>query len=218
MGGGTIVGGARAYWDQVAEEKTFTHPLNPAWLERWVRPDARILDYGCGYGRVLCDLAALGYQNSAGVDRSTGMIGRGRREHPALDLHAIEGDAAPFSGGTFDVVLLFAVLTCIAPDDDQRGLVGDVTRLLRPGGLVYISDMPLQSDARNRARYDAGAERFGKYGVFETEDGGVLRHHADTHFAGLLAGFRPVERETLAITTMNGNPATAIQILAHLQS
>jgi SAM-dependent methyltransferase len=217
-GGGTSVGGARGYWDQVAEEKTFTHPLNAAWLGCWVAPGARILDYGCGYGRVLGDLAALGYRNAAGVDRSPAMIERGRREHPELDLRVIEADTAPFADGTFDVVLLFAVLTCIASDDDQRALVGDIMRLLKPGGLIYLSDMPLQTDARNRARYDAGAARFGAYGVFETEDGGVLRHHTEAHFDALLAGFEPVARETLAIRTMNGNPATAVQILARLRS
>lgn len=205
--------GARAYWDRVAGEKTFTHPLNPAWLRRRVEPHAHILDYGCGYGRVLGDLAALGYRNAAGVDRSPAMIERGRREHRELDLRVIEGDAAPLPAGTFDLVLLFAVLTCIASDDDQRRLIADATRLLRPGGLLYLSDMPLQADARNAARYDAGGERFGVYGLFETEDGAVLRHHSEEHFDDLLAGFEPVERETLAITTMNGNPATAIQIL-----
>lgn len=208
--------GAAAYWDQVAEAKTFTHPLNAAWLARRVAPDARILDYGCGYGRVLGDLAALGYANAAGVDRSKAMIERGLREHPELELCVAEGEAAPYPDRSFDLVLLFAVLTCIASDDDQRRLITDAVRLLRPGGLIYVSDMPLQPDARNRARYDAGIERFGVYGVFETEDGGVLRHHPEPHFDTLLAGFEAVERETIAIHTMNGNPATAIQILARL--
>jgi SAM-dependent methyltransferase len=211
------VGGAPGYWDRVAEEKTFTHPLNAAWLERWVAADARILDYGCGYGRTLSDLAALGYTNTAGIDRSAAMIARGRRERPELDLR-VAGDAAPFADQSFDVVLLFAVLTCIAADADQRGLIADIVRLLRPGGLIYVSDMPLQPDERNRARYEAGAGRVGVYGVFESEDGGVLRHHAEPHFDALLAGFEPVERQAIAIRTMNGNPATAVQILARLRA
>ena len=53
--------------------------------------------------------------------------------------------------------------------------------------------------------------------MFETEDGGVLRHHAEEHFDALLAGFEPVERQAIAIRTMNGNPATAVQILARLR-
>ncbi len=211
-----MVGGAPAYWDRVAEEKTFTHPLDAARLTRWVKPDARILDYGCGYGRLLSDLAALGYTNAAGIDRSAAMIARGRRECPELDLRVAAG-AAPFADESFDLVLLFAVLTCVAADGDQRSLIADIVRLLRPGGLIYVSDMPLQSDERNRARY-AAAGRFGVYGVFETEDGGVLRHHAEAHFDALLAGFEPVERQAIAIRTMNGNPATAVQILARLRA
>ncbi len=205
---------AQAYWNRVAEEKSFTHPLNAGWLARWVQPDARILDYGCGYGRVLRDLASLGFANAIGVDSSALMIDRGRREDPRLDLRVIDGLPVPLAEQSFDLVLLFAVLTCIASDTDQSGLVAELFRLLRPGGLLYLSDMPLQTDTRNEARYDAGFGRFGTYGVFEIDDGAVLRHHADGHFEALLSGFEPVEREAIAIMTMNGNSATAVQILA----
>jgi len=205
------VGNTLDYWDRVAEQKTFTHPLHAAWLTRWVKPDAHILDYGCGYGRVLHDLVGLGFANAVGVDRSALMIERGRREHPGLDLRVI--DEPPLPEQSFDLVLLFAVLTCIASDEAQSHLLAELFRLLRPGGLLYLSDMPLQTDARNRARYNAGVRRFGTYGVFEIDDGAVLRHHADDHFEALLAAFEPVETAAIEITTMNGHPATAVQRL-----
>jgi SAM-dependent methyltransferase len=208
------VSDAPAYWNRVADEKTFTHPLSAAWLAGWVEPGARILDYGCGYGRVLRDLAELGHANAVGVDRSAAMIERGLREHPDLDLRITQGSHAPFGDRSFDLVLLFAVLTCIVADEDQRGLIADAARLLRPGALLYLSDMPLQTDARNRERYAADAQRFGVHGVFATDDGGVLRHHADEHFDELLAGFDVIERETRDARTMHGNPATIVQILA----
>ena len=202
------------YWDRVANGKTFTHPLNARWLARWAPQSASLLDYGCGYGRILSDLAGLGYANAIGIDRSAPMIERGRRENPAFDLRVMAGSSAPLPGGGFDLVLLFSVLTCIVSDGEQRSLIADVVRLLRPGGLLYLSDTPLQADPRNLARYEMGAEPFGVYGVFATEDGGVLRHHAEKHLDDLLAGLELVERETIAISTVNLNPATAVQILA----
>ncbi|MGW5032036.1 hypothetical protein ACWEQW_12260 [Streptomyces nigra] len=46
------------------------------------------------------------------------------------------------------------------------------------GGTRYVSDFLLQEDERNRARYARGSTHFDDYGVFETEDGGVFRHHS----------------------------------------
>jgi hypothetical protein len=115
-----------------------------------------------------------------------------------------------------DLLLLFAVLTCVPDDEEQRALMAEVSRLLKPGGLVYVSDVLLQEDARNRERYERGAQSHGVYGVFETGDGAVCRHHERAHLLGLIAefGFAVVEEREIAVATMNGNVANGIQILA----
>jgi hypothetical protein len=92
--------------------------------------------------------------------------------------------------------------------------MADLRRVLRPAGLLYISDMPLQSDDRNLARYTAAAARFGIHGVFETDDGAIVRHHDEARLTGLLAGFENVAVDHVPLSTMNGNPAMAVQILA----
>ncbi|GII79082.1 hypothetical protein Sru01_40640 [Sphaerisporangium rufum] len=48
------LGNQVAYWDGVGATKTFTHPLNLDWLAGANR-NTRILDYGCGYGRVMAE-------------------------------------------------------------------------------------------------------------------------------------------------------------------
>jgi 2-polyprenyl-3-methyl-5-hydroxy-6-metoxy-1,4-benzoquinol methylase len=59
------------YWDRVASQKHFSHPLRSDWLARYLKnSQAAILDYGCGYGRTLAELALTGFQNSVGVDFS----------------------------------------------------------------------------------------------------------------------------------------------------
>jgi len=204
---------ARSYWNRVAAAKTFTHPLNRDWLAQTIARGARLLDYGCGYGRTLHDLASLGYTNALGVDFSPEMIARGLREHPALDLRAIQRLPLEEGHATFDAVFLFAVLTCIPDDRTQDAVVGEVRRLLRPGGLLYISDMPLQTDERNRARYARDQSRFGAYGAFETGDGAVVRHFAEERLDALLRGFVSVASRQVVVTTMNGNTATATQRL-----
>jgi len=50
----------------------------------------------------------------------------------------------PFRDHSFDGVLLFTVLTCMPMESEQRGLFAEVERILRPNGLVYISDLLLK--------------------------------------------------------------------------
>ena len=48
------------YWNEIGPTKSFAHPIDVETLKRWVQPDSRILDYGCGYGRAVSILAAAG--------------------------------------------------------------------------------------------------------------------------------------------------------------
>src|SRR5688572_12813963 len=103
-----------SYWDRVAPEKRFSHPLRADWLARYLtNPEAGILDYGCGYGRTLAELYNAGYDNVVGTDFSEGMLGRARREVPNSRLVRNDGTALPIKSESIEAVLLFAVLTCI---------------------------------------------------------------------------------------------------------
>lgn len=207
------------FWEADGATKTFTHALDPALLAAYISRDARILDYGCGYGRLTAQLTAAGYQRVAGVDPSAAMIGRGRRESPRLDLAHQAELPLPERDGTYDAVLLFAVLTCVPDDAGQRAIVAELARVLRPGGVLYVSEVPIQRDARNVERYDAydsgGASRH--YGTFTTPDGGLFRHHTPEHLRALLDdhGFTVAEERTGTAPTLNGHLAECLQLVAH---
>ncbi|MEU7840924.1 class I SAM-dependent methyltransferase [Micromonospora sp. NPDC049114] len=204
-----------AYWDSVGTTKTFTHPVNLTWLSG-LRPSARILDFGCGYGRVMGELAEHGFRDVSGVDPSPALIERGRQVWPDLRFAVLESSPAlAYPAASFDAVVLFAVLTCVPDDDAQRALIAELSRVLVPGGLLYVSDRLLQDDdARNRQRYRAHAQRFGApYGVFTTDDGAVCRHHEITHLRGLLADFDLAEEDRIEVATMNGHRSQAVQVL-----
>jgi SAM-dependent methyltransferase len=203
---------AQVYWNRSAESATFSHPVKVEWLAG-LGSDERLLDYGCGYGRTLAVLHGLGWRNAVGVDMAEAMIARGRREHPTLDLRVARPGPLPFADGDFDAALLFAVLTTIPRDADQLALAGELARLLRPRGLLYVSDYPLQSDERNLRRYQASAARHGVYGVWDREDGGVFRHHEAAWLHRLFADFDWLKDESIQTITMGGSPSTALQIL-----
>ncbi|MGC5009903.1 hypothetical protein ACLQ2R_03975 [Streptosporangium sp. DT93] len=50
------------YWDTAGAGKTFTHPVDPGRLAT-VDRGARVLDYGCGYGRVMAEPNRLGFSD-----------------------------------------------------------------------------------------------------------------------------------------------------------
>jgi hypothetical protein len=55
-----------AYWDRVGPSKTFSHHVNLNRLQLLLSLDSAILDFGCGYGRVLGFLQKQGFQNRIG--------------------------------------------------------------------------------------------------------------------------------------------------------
>jgi SAM-dependent methyltransferase len=203
-------GDQREYWDRVAPTAVFTLPLDVPRLRRFVDPAARVLDYGCGYGRQLAELTRLGYCDLAGVDASAAMVKRARKRLPGLPIDVCESRPAPHPEASFDAILLSAVLTCIARDEEQRAVIGDIWRILRPGGVLLLSDFLLHSDARNLARYESSADDYETYGVFEIDGGAVLRHHRLEWILTLTGAFEPVVLEPFAARTMNGNHATGV--------
>jgi SAM-dependent methyltransferase len=201
------------YWDGIGSTKTFSHPVNVAWLDSTLHSQSHILDYGCGYGRVMNILYEHGYQNIVGVDFSAPMIQRGRQTFPHLSFQVLQSPLLAYPDGSFDAVLLFAVLTCIPYDEDQRVLTDELVRVLKPGGILYISDLGLQDDQRNQDRYDLFQPKYGVYGVFETDDGAICRHHTMEWLRSLVSSCELLATEKVAVATMNGHHSQAVQLL-----
>lgn len=201
------------YWDRVAGEKRFSHPLRVAWLARYLNAKSRILDYGCGYGRTLAQLRRSGYPNVVGVDFSEAMLARCHNEVSQPNVVLSDGHSIPLQTESCDAVLLFAVLTCIPADDEQHQQLAEALRVLRRGGMIYISDLLVNNDARNRERYERDAGRYKCYGVFELPEGVVVRHHSQEWIREITRPFAQLEYEPFTVTTMNGNSSAAFQYL-----
>ena len=94
----------------------------------------------------------------------------------------------------------------------------EIRRVLRPGGVVYISDLLLNSDPRNLERYHQFATQFGTFGIFQLPEGVVVRHHSEEWIRILTEGFTALKYERFSVTTMNGNESLAFQYLGRLDS
>jgi demethylmenaquinone methyltransferase/2-methoxy-6-polyprenyl-1,4-benzoquinol methylase len=85
------------------------------------------------------------------VDFSPGMIAEGRRRHPHLEF--VEADAArlPFGDDEFDAVTISFGLRNIA---DPIVALGEMYRVLKPGGRLVICEFSHPSNPLMRLGYD----------------------------------------------------------------
>lgn len=203
------------YWDGVAEAQQFTHPLDLALLPAYVAPTDLLVDYGCGYGRVLQQLHEAGYANLLGVDTSAALLARGQRQYPALakQLRHITSPAVPVPDGSVQAVVLLAVLTCLPSNAGQQALMDHLAAKLRPGGVLYLSDYYLQPGRVAAGSYSCLHGDPANDGVFTLPEGVTLRHHAPAWIQTLTAAFVVRHAATVPVFTMNGNRTDAFQLL-----
>jgi SAM-dependent methyltransferase len=109
-------------------------------VDRRIEEFGTILDFGCGCGRVLRHFLALADGREVhGADIDPEGIGW-CREHLSFAACALTGDLPPlpYPDGRFDLVLAISVFSHL-PEDRQFAWLGELRRVLRPGGLLIAS-------------------------------------------------------------------------------
>lgn len=115
-------------------------PVDLAMIDHFVAllGDApRVLDAGCGAGRMLAHLAARGCRPE-GVDLSPEMVRRARADHPAYRCTVGSLTALDEPDEEFDGVFSW-YSTIHTPDDDLDQVLAELVRVLRPGGHVLLA-------------------------------------------------------------------------------
>jgi SAM-dependent methyltransferase len=98
----------------------------------WLGPGLSVLDLGCGERRQLESLVARGCR-AVGIDPCPEAVSRCRAR--GLNVVQGRGEALPFDDESFDAVVSRVVL----PYTDERRVVAEIARVLRPGGQVRLS-------------------------------------------------------------------------------
>ena len=201
---------ARTYWNMVAGKKEFSLAVPLDALVSHLRSDSHILDFGCGYGRVLRRLSERGFENLHGIDIAEGMIALGKKDLPEVDLEVNSDTTISWPDSSLDCVILCAVLTCVVEDCLQEQLLKETTRVLRPEGILCLCDFLLNEDERNVERYEKYRHIHGTYGIFELDDGAVLRHHSREWIDSLTTPFQRLYFEEETVITMNGHKSRGV--------
>jgi SAM-dependent methyltransferase len=137
-------------------------------------PPGRALDAACGTGRHAAYLAQLGHQ-VVGVDLTPEMLARARERVPEAEFQTADLRELPSKDASFELIVCGLALAHLPELDDP---VGELTRVLAPGGRLVISVLhPFQA-------------LLGWHAPFTRKDGrrGFVREHPHLH-AGYLAAF-----------------------------
>jgi SAM-dependent methyltransferase len=130
-----------------------------------IPPGGTVLDAPCGTGKYFAMLAAAGHR-VAGADQSAGMLARARARGIAFSLQRTSLQDLPYAA-RFDAVLTIEAMQHIPPED-WPGVLANLGRAVRPGGLVYLTvQVPgaapypagLREPSRTRAACGAGRAR-----------------------------------------------------------
>ncbi len=101
-----------------------------------------VLDVGCGYGSPLPDP----HRRMIGIDRDE-QRARARASHAATAV--ADAAALPFADGHFAASISIGLLHHL-DNDAARRAIGEMMRVVRPGGRVVIFDAVLPASARRR--------------------------------------------------------------------
>ncbi len=111
-------------------------------LAGFVKPGDRILELGCGYGRVLAPLSGIAGKGW-GIDNSDANVQLALDENPELDIRVMDAAHLTFSKGTFDLVFGVQnfISACKVPPEQ---LLAESLRVIRPGGHLLLSSYAAQ--------------------------------------------------------------------------
>ena len=132
--------------DLLRQTVAFVRSVETAFAELCGRPltDATILDYGCGWGRILRLMYRYSdpskiygldpWESSLGICRKTGVLGN-------LALCDDVPRALPFPGVAFDLVYAFSVFTHLS-EKTATAVLGAIRRRIRDDGLLALTIRP----------------------------------------------------------------------------
>lgn len=144
------------YWWNRARRVMVAHLLKRHRLPQ----HCRWLDLGCGPGGNLTALTAFDPAMIVGLDLSPIAIAAARAKVPEADIVCGNlNNALPFETASFDLVTVFNVLYHQWVRDEAV-VFGEIARVLRPGGLLLITEPAFASLRRSMDDVAMGKRRY----------------------------------------------------------
>ena len=156
----------------------------------------KILDLGCGTGKVSEYLAEKGYLVT-GVDLNEKALKEAQERNSKITyLVADATEGLPFENEVFEAVVVSFVFVSIINKEKQRIVAEEIKRVLKPGGYLWLCEGTYSPDYLER--YKKGKEMLGEDNVaFSLDPEGqikrVIRHYKEEDFDSLFVGLFKIE-------------------------
>jgi SAM-dependent methyltransferase len=168
-----------------------------------------LLDIGSGYGRLLDYLGDLGFKHVFGLESNFRFL-----EQSHCSVVCGKGEQAPFKNESFGAIFSIGVLSYVLEDIKRAQLFNEIHRILKPQGLLFMSSFLISSDDYHQKKYREGQKEYGKYGIFESDSGGIFRHSKEEELRELFNNFHILNWKIRPFTTMNKREARGVLIEA----
>jgi ubiquinone/menaquinone biosynthesis C-methylase UbiE len=113
-----------------------------ALIEQYISPGQTVLDLGCGNGRI-ADLTSEIKARYTGMDVAPQMIEIAKQLHPDLPFAVGSIVETGFADASFDHVLMIASFHHVPSHEMRVEALQEVYRILKPGGIVIMSNWNL---------------------------------------------------------------------------
>lgn len=113
--------------------------LLPFFRAQMAAPPARVLDFGCGFGRFTNDLAAVATEKAVGVDATPALIAAAVGNAGDKAEFVVARGKLPFPDGYFDALwVAYVLIHVVGPN--KAATAEELLRVLKPGGTIFLTE------------------------------------------------------------------------------
>ena len=172
-------------WDEYApfydweNARTLGRRDIPFWQRVAADAGGRVLELGCGTGRISVPLAKSGV-DLVGVDRSEAMLARLRKRKTPVNVARADIRDLPFRRRSFEMVLApYGVLQSLVRERDLKATLDSVARVIKRGGIFgldLVPDVPKWREYENKVQMRGEAKGGARLTLVESVRQDPRRH------------------------------------------
>ena len=137
-------------YDKIAEKFSDTrdylpHDIN--FLKKYTPNQAKILDLGCGNGR-LCEIFPKSEFKYLGIDPSQELIKIAKKRYPDQNFQICAPFSLTFSANSFDIIYCLAVLHHIPSEQYRYKFIKQVYNILKKDGVCVFTVWDIKQHSR----------------------------------------------------------------------
>ena len=114
-------------------------------LKKYTKDNDKVLDLGCGTGRLYHLFADFQGVEYIGIDQSSGQLAVAREEFPENTYIEAEMTSLPFEDNEFDIIYCIATFHHLSDEKSRLKALEEMKRVLKPSGYIIMTNWNLNS-------------------------------------------------------------------------